>query len=551
LISKLLRPIGETARQLATIRRLPDVLAWLAACVFVFTAAYRIKLPGLYMDELFFVNAAQGAPDNITIYKRLGSVPLFIGGYLGALKAWIYTPIFAVFGVSALTVRLPAILIAAVTMLTLYYAVQPRLGKVWAAAAIWLMAVDPVNLFLSRLDWGPVVLMHFFQAAIIALCFSYFAKPELWKPALILLCFGLGFFDKFNFIWLILAVSIGVCACYPGAVKQLWNSTSKITRLAVAIVLILSLTTALCLIIPIFRPLPLHDLGSRLYLCWAIFQSTFSGTAVAIMIFESPQGILGFLPSWLVRVGFYLLVTSLFCPMAQIEARDNKRNGVFCWLIALLVFAQIVATPRAGGAHHFSMIFPLPLIGAAFLARSLYLQLPAGSYRRVFSSLVALAAAAVFLVNVHNTGIYLAHFRSDPHYRGRWSPAIYELADYINQHGPEAEGIISTDWGTHFQLHALAPKSLRGRLHDWNPTFNEINTMTPDQQNRLLNRIFPAGKSLAITFAAGKETFPATRRNFLALLGNHHELTYQLTREFWYGGEKIYEVYEVARPAQN
>jgi hypothetical protein len=34
-----------------------DALAIAAACIFVFLASYRIKLPGLYMDELDFAYA--------------------------------------------------------------------------------------------------------------------------------------------------------------------------------------------------------------------------------------------------------------------------------------------------------------------------------------------------------------------------------------------------------------------------------------------------------------------------------------------------------------
>src|SRR5437660_5580906 len=98
-------------------RRLPDGLAIAAACAFVFIAAYRIDLPGLYMDELDFVNAAQGAPHNTMIHMRLGSVPLFIMPYLEALKAWIYAPIFVLVVVSPLTSRLLAVLIAARTLL--------------------------------------------------------------------------------------------------------------------------------------------------------------------------------------------------------------------------------------------------------------------------------------------------------------------------------------------------------------------------------------------------------------------------------------------------
>ena len=48
--------------------------------------------------------------------------------------------------------------------------------------------------------------MHFCQAAVFALWFSYRDKPKLWKPVLICICAALGFFDKFNFIWQLLFV---------------------------------------------------------------------------------------------------------------------------------------------------------------------------------------------------------------------------------------------------------------------------------------------------------------------------------------------------------
>src|SRR5213080_4824423 len=165
--------------------RLSDGLAITATCIFIFLAAYRIELPGLYYDELAFVNAAQGAPDNTFIYMRLGPVPLRVFPFIGALKAWIYTPIFRLFGVSALTIRLPVILIAAVTLLIFYHAMREKLGGIF----VWIMTVDSANLFPSRLDWGPTVLMPFFQAAILALWFSRRDKPKLWKTALILICF--------------------------------------------------------------------------------------------------------------------------------------------------------------------------------------------------------------------------------------------------------------------------------------------------------------------------------------------------------------------------
>src|SRR5207244_4219272 len=56
-----------------TPRWLPDILAIATACAFIFLAACRIQLPGLYMDEVDFVNAAQGASDNTMIHIPPGT----------------------------------------------------------------------------------------------------------------------------------------------------------------------------------------------------------------------------------------------------------------------------------------------------------------------------------------------------------------------------------------------------------------------------------------------------------------------------------------------
>src|SRR2546430_1095900 len=265
-----------------TPRWLPDILAIATACTFILLAAYRIQFPGLYMDEVDFVNAAQGASDNTMIHTRLGPVPLFIMPYLGALKAWIYVPVFGLFGVSALTIRLPAILIAAVTLLIFYQLMREQLGPVWGPIGLWIMKVDPANLFPSRLDWGPTVLMHFFQAAIFALWFSYRNKPELWKVAIILICFGLGFFDKFNFIWLVLAFVIGISLCYPDSLKNLWVSFPRLARRMAVITVLIVLGAALYFTLPLllhFHPPGAHAVG--LQVNWNVLLTTLTGVAVA------------------------------------------------------------------------------------------------------------------------------------------------------------------------------------------------------------------------------------------------------------------------------
>jgi Dolichyl-phosphate-mannose-protein mannosyltransferase len=526
-------------------RYLPNALAIAAACVFVVVASYRIGLPGLYMDEVDFVNAARGGPDNTMIYARLGSVPVLIMPYLGALKAWLYAAVFWLFGVSALTIRLPAILIAAFTLLIFFQLMKSHVGTVWAIITTWLMTVDPANLFPSRLDWGPTVLMHFFQAAVIALWFSYRDKPKLWKLVFICICAGLGFFDKFNFIWLIVAFILGIALCYPDSLKNLWVSCSRFARAVAGIVLLIGMGATLILILPILH---LHAASPPpLNLKWDGLLSAFSGAAVAYQIFGSDSWIISRVPFWLIVTDCYLALACLFFLGQKPEARENRRHGFFLLLISFLVFVQILVTPQAGGPHHYSMIFPLPLLAFVFLAQPLYRQVATKTLRRFAALLLVSAAVCVFTVNLYNLGGYLARLRANSHYNARWSPEIYSLSQYINEHGPGAQSVISVDWGLHNQLHALAPRKLQRRMRDRWPSFQQMENINQESQIAALNSIFPKGKTLALTFAATKETFPETRRNFLAALATHPELKSRLVKDFWSAGERIYEVYEIDR----
>src|SRR5262249_17846228 len=161
--------------------------------------------------------------------------------------------------------------------------------------------------------------------------------------------------------------------------------------------------------------------------------------------------------------------------------------GLFCFVIGFLIFVQIVITPQAGGPHHYLMVFPWPVLAFAFLARSLYDHFRTKQPSQVLALPLVAAAACIFFVNIHNTMSYLSHFSIDQHYTPFWSPEIYSLSRYINEHGFNAKNIIYLDWGLHVQLHALAPKEVRRRMHDDWPTFLALSQKDKDSQTAALN----------------------------------------------------------------
>ena len=199
-MQKLSDPLPWRARERIWARW--EVLTLLALLsLYVTLASYKIHLPGLYYDEMLFVGPAAGERR----YLKCFGLPLLIFPYIGALKSWIYTPIFALFGVSPVSVRLPAILISCGTLTLGYSLVRRILTPRWAVAFTGACAVHPGFVLLTRVDLGPIALMLFLKALCLVLLFKWLQGPQRICWSVFGVCI-LGFFDKFNFIWFVVAL---------------------------------------------------------------------------------------------------------------------------------------------------------------------------------------------------------------------------------------------------------------------------------------------------------------------------------------------------------
>src|SRR3954465_8078858 len=92
------------------------ILAYLLA------ALPHLRFPGIEYDEILFGNAALGPIDGMYVTAKIGPVPLLLMEYIGALKAWLFMPIFALCGVSPETIRIPMLLLSAGTLVLVYFA---------------------------------------------------------------------------------------------------------------------------------------------------------------------------------------------------------------------------------------------------------------------------------------------------------------------------------------------------------------------------------------------------------------------------------------------
>ena len=92
----------------------PVILALIA--LFVVLGSLWISSPGLYYDEVLFLQASyprDDVPIAYTMHIRGRPVALMLISYLGALKGWVYAPLLRLFPPSAALVRLPMLLAGA------------------------------------------------------------------------------------------------------------------------------------------------------------------------------------------------------------------------------------------------------------------------------------------------------------------------------------------------------------------------------------------------------------------------------------------------------
>ena len=172
---------------------------WLVA-VFVLLSSIFLRWPAANYDELLYTNAALGSVDDSFVSARLLGKPVLLLPYIGALKAWIFRPIYAVFGFSIELTRLVTIGMAALAIWLIVRAVSARHNVAgWCVAG--LLVTSPSLMELTRVDVGPNVIEFLLLALLLALLLRSEQRFGGRDCALVSLVFVVGTFNKLNFLW--------------------------------------------------------------------------------------------------------------------------------------------------------------------------------------------------------------------------------------------------------------------------------------------------------------------------------------------------------------
>jgi hypothetical protein len=425
---------------------------------FILAGLLLIPYAGFQHDEVVF--AQPFFQHGVTFYScRLGSlsIPMMINSYAGSFKTWLYWPVLELWNPSAFSIRVPAMLIAALSIL-LFWPIMVRAGgKRAAAIATVLLATDSMYLMTSVFDWGPCALQHFF---LVAVMLTFIRFDETGKIALLALgsfLAGVALWEKALFFWFAGALAVAALAIYP---KCIWRRVSMRNLIVATAGFAIGATPLI--LYNIHKPN--STLGENVLFSTGEFDEklelakrTINAYALSDYIVYSDWMPLPHAPRNAMESASLALrdatgsgqksamlwaygLSILLVPL--VWRTRVWRPMLFALIFTAVGWVQMLFTKNAGGSvHHIILLWPMPVMFLSLAFSEASRRLP----RKV--AIPALYATVGFFTaeNILAANQYLAEFiRNGP--TRDWTNAIYPLsADVLQSHYGTIAGI---DWGT-------------------------------------------------------------------------------------------------------
>lgn len=514
-----------------------------AVCFIFFVLVGFAFLPrlGIEDDEALF-GVVFYEPSSSSYVYHLGhlKLPFMMLPYLGTLKSYLYTPVFALLGISLRALRVPALLAGGASLWLLFRLLLRLVGERAAVIGCGLLAVDAMYLLTSVFDWGPVALQHLLLLGGLLLLVRFWQERR--EPALAagFFLFGLAMWDKALAVWSLSGFAVAALVTIP---RQMFSILAA-RRLAVAV-----LAFAIGAL-----PLILYNVHTR--------GGTFAGNAVydagdlpgkARQLLNTFQG--NGLYGWMVEFnthtnhphaprGFWQATSAelssatghpeknllfyAFClallltPLARGAA---LRTILFATIAMAVAWCQMIFTARAGGAvHHTILLWPLPqiIMGASFAEAS----------RRLGRVGLPLVTAVVVVVVASSLAVINENYARVVRNGGApaWSDAIFPLSTYLQHTG--ARYVFCVDWGFLDTLRLLSNGRLPARVGLEQVIKPQLSPEDRDQLRAMISE--PA--NVFVTHTRGFEFFPGLsaklihfaedagyRREMLTVISDSHD----------------------------
>jgi hypothetical protein len=427
-----------------------------------------IDRPGLYYDEILFVNAAVGGVGDQFVALRIGGVPVMLMHYIGALKAWIWAPIFAIWDVDAASVRIPAVVIGLAGNVLACIAMGRWFGRTAALVTAFAICFDPTVGMQSRLDWGPNAIMYLCRGGfLLSVALATTGRPRSGLLGMVVFA-AAGCFDKLSFLWIAMPGTATFAVVYWDLVRdRLRLHRAAIIAWALGTSAVVGAALLLALIVPLrSEQVPLAE---RPLQAARLLWSALAGDGAISVVYWGKAGRHGTQAALV--LGALVLAAAL--GMGSLRQQGPQWLRAWMWLTAfsVLVALMFVATRAATGPHHAAVIgglWQLPLVPPIAAGISRAFAVPASVHHGLGRSaprgrLVAVAQCALVAV-ASVTCLTMTWQRvfalSAPPVNPNWDTANWRLAQCLST--STQEPVVFTDWGMANQAIATT----RGRRQD-------------------------------------------------------------------------------------
>jgi len=532
-----------------------SLCAW-AACLFFFSAGRAVLSHlGIENDEALFASVLY-QPRAAAFMLHIGHwrVPLMLMSYLGTLKAWIYCPIFRLFGTGVSALRDPVLLAGAASVWLFFLLLRRVAGERAAIIGCGLLAVDSLYLLTTCFDWGPVALQHLLLVGGLLLLVRFYQTRQDLALAGGSFLLGLAMWDKALAAWMLAGIGVA-------GILTFWRQIIGVTtiRRVAAVALAFALGAL---------PLIIYNVDEKL----VTFRSNVGrdtsdipGKARQLMNTANGQGLFGWMVNedwqapvphqpqgWLPNASAHIssfaghprhnlmLFAFALALLLALLARGNALRTILFALIAMAVaWAQMAVTANAGASvHHAILLWPFPemVIAVSFAAASR--RLGRAGIPSVAAVLVVLMVSGALVTNEYYT-LMLRNGGSQ-----NWTDAIFTLSNYMKR--VPSNGIYCADWGIMDSLRLLN----RGHL-PLNVGTDPIRKpeLSPDDRD-YLNRVISEPSHVFIAHTMDYEFFQGVNAKLLryAADAGYERAMIAVIPDGW--GRPVYEVYRFVGPGR-
>lgn len=496
-------------------------IIFIALCLlcYIVISCYRLDLPGFQYDEVLFGNAARlGKADSSFIYLRLFGIPLLLMEYIGALKSYLYIPIFYMFGFNYMSVRLPMVILSVISLLVLYRSVSRSFSSKVAMGVVLLLSVDPAFITHTRTDVGPNAIAFFLGVLSLGFAFDYIKSKHKLDLFLLALTLFLGCYNKQNHIWFTLSILSGIVVLnHKKMVMEIMTYVNKQKNILAVFILLTGCIPVLIFINRSSLPkLFTLDIKHTLLVIREFFM-LFSGQEMYQLFFGKIISV------WLFIIPFFIVTVSCIYIFSNWN-KKTKQTKLLIWII-VFIFLQIVITKAARSSWHLFSLYPFVHIIFVVSLFSLF--------RNKWFYVVSTGVAASIYVTINIIYINSYNISSVNH---EWSKAIDSLMSYTKQ---SSKQFISIDWGTHNQI--LNNDYQKNKYTEgWVTVFKSQN----DENKNLIVADWFARKNTQWIFMGPKYArFPRNKIKVFQLAQSLNK-QYVLKYNFYDGKRLMYQIFE-------